>query len=38
VVCLRQGHDSLTSMNHYQGLPFMDGERAEISKRLAGWV
>jgi hypothetical protein len=38
VVCLRQGHDSLTSMNHYQGLPFTDGEGVEISRRLAGWT
>lgn len=36
VVCLRQGHDSLTSMRHYQGLPFTEIEKAEISRRLAG--
>lgn len=38
VVCLRQGHDSLTSMRHYQGLPFTEDERAEIRRRLAGWA
>lgn len=34
-VCLRQGHDSITSMNHYQGLPFTLAEKEEIKKRLA---
>ena len=38
VVCLRQGHDTLTSMNHYQGLPFSDSEKDEIRRRLAGWL
>ena len=38
VVCLRQGHDSLTSMRHYQGLPFTDSERSDIKRRLAGWI
>lgn len=36
VVCLRQGHDSLTSMQHYQGLPFAEDELTEIRRRLAG--
>jgi len=34
-ICLRQGHDSLTSMRHYQGLPFTLAEQEEIKKRLA---
>lgn len=38
VICLRQGHDSMTSMNHYQGLPFTEGEKVEILRRLAGWI
>ena len=38
VICLRQGHDMVTSMNHYQGLPFSDSEKADIKKRLAGWI
>lgn len=38
IVCLRQGHDSLTSMRHYQGLPFSEPERVEIRRRLAGLV
>ena len=38
VVCLRQGHDSMTSMNHYQGLPFSDAEITDIKSRLAGWL
>jgi hypothetical protein len=37
-ICLRQGHDSFTSMNHYQALPFTEAEKAEIKRRLAGWV
>jgi integrase len=38
IVCLRQGHDSLTSMLHYQGLPFTEAEKIEIRRRLAGWT
>jgi hypothetical protein len=38
IICLRQGHDSLTSMNHYQGLPFTEAEKTEIKRRLAGWI
>jgi hypothetical protein len=37
-ICLRQGHDSFTSMNHYQALPFTEAEKSEIKRRLAGWV
>lgn len=38
-ICLRQGHDKLTSINHYQALAqaFMASEVHEIKKRLAGW-
>ncbi len=36
-VCLRQGHDSLTSMRHYQGLAFDDDEIRDIKKQLAAW-
>lgn len=38
VVYLRQGHDELTSLRHYQGLPFTPGEKDDIKRRLAGWV
>ena len=38
VVCLRQGHDSLTSMRHYQGLPFTDGDRVRIKNVLRSWI
>lgn len=34
-VCLRQGHDHITSMRHYQGLPFTTAEKEEIKKRLS---
>ncbi len=37
VVCLRQGHDSLTSMNHYQGLAFSDDEVRDIQRILTEW-
>lgn len=37
-ICLRQGHDALTSMNHYQGLPFTGADMQEIKRRLAGWI
>ena len=36
-VCLRQGHDSLTSMRHYQGLCFSDDEIRSIKKCLTAW-
>ena len=36
-VCLRQGHDSLTSMRHYQGLAFSDDEVRDIKKQLTAW-
>ncbi len=39
-ICLRQGHNSITSLNHYQALPnlFTEAERLEIKKRMAGWI
>lgn len=36
-ICLRAGHDSLTSMNHYQGLAFSDSERRDIEDQLKLW-
>ena len=36
-VCLRAGHDSLTSMRHYQGLCFSDEELRDIKKQLNDW-
>jgi len=36
-VCLRQGHDSLTSMRHYQGLAFSDDELRDIKIQLIVW-
>jgi len=36
-ICQRQGHDRLTSLNHYMAIPFTEAERIEIKKRLAGW-
>lgn len=36
-VCLRQGHDSLTSMRHYQGLVFNDDELRDIKNKLRDW-
>lgn len=35
--CLRQGHDSLTSMRHYQGLAFSEDEQRDIRKQLVDW-
>lgn len=37
-ICLRQGHDNLTSLRHYQVLAFTEAEKYEIKKRLAGWA
>jgi integrase len=36
-VCLRQGHDSLTSMKHYQELVFSEDELKDIMKKLTSW-
>ncbi|MDP4228361.1 MAG: site-specific integrase, partial [Bacteroidota bacterium] len=36
-VCLRQGHDNLTSMKHYQGLAFSADELRDIEKQLIAW-
>jgi integrase len=36
-VCLRQGHDNLTSMKHYQGLAFSADELRDIQKQLTAW-
>ena len=38
-ICLRQGHDKLTSLNHYQAISqaFTTAEIHEIKTRLAGW-
>ncbi|AEH59995.1 integrase family protein [Methanosalsum zhilinae DSM 4017] len=35
IVYLRQGHTELTSLKHYQGLPFTDTEKQEIKKMLS---
>lgn len=37
-VCLRQGHDSVTSMGYYQNMAFTYDEIAEIKRRLASWM
>lgn len=37
-VCLRQGHDKLTSLNHYQAIPFKESEKVEIKRRLSSWI
>ncbi len=36
-VCLRQGHDSATSMNHYQGLAFSEEKKREVRNKLTEW-
>lgn len=36
-ICQRQGHDHITSLNHYQGIAFKPGEIYEIKQRLSGW-
>lgn len=38
LVYLRQGHDRITSLQHYQGLPFTPAERSEIKRRLASFL
>ena len=36
-VCLRQGHATLVSMQHYQGLAFSDADTRDIIKQLSEW-
>lgn len=36
-VCLRQGHDSVTSMHHYQRLAFSEQELVDIKNILTEW-
>ena len=36
-VCLRAGHDSVTSMKHYQGLAFSEDELRDVKKKLTEW-
>ena len=38
-ICFRQGHDKLTSLNHYQAIRqvFTPEDICEIKKRLTGW-
>ena len=36
-ICLRQGHDKFTSLNYYQGIPFVESEILEMKHRLSGW-
>lgn len=36
-VCLRQGHNTIVSMRHYQGLSFTDAEKTEIRSKLKSW-
>ena len=36
-ICLRQGHNSLVSMRHYQNLSFSDEELKDIKKQLNAW-
>jgi len=36
-ICLRAGHDNLTSMRHYMNLSFSDSEINDIKKQLTAW-
>jgi integrase len=35
--CLRQGHDNLTSVRHYQGIAFSEDDIRDIKKQLEEW-
>lgn len=37
-VTLSQGHDSLTSLNHYLNMPFTEVDRLEMKDYVEGWV
>jgi hypothetical protein len=38
IICNRQGHDALTSLNHYQAVPFTEDEKRTIRHKLSGWA
>ena len=38
LICMNQGHTEITSMRHYQQLPFTKTEKEEIRERTAGWM
>ena len=38
IICLSQGHNFITSMQHYINLPFTSGDKEEIKKYVEGWV
>jgi integrase len=38
LVYLSQGHTTLTSLQHYVNLPFLEGDRKEMGRWLEGWL
>lgn len=37
-IMFSQGHTLITSIKHYQGLPFTEEEKKKIEKYVAGWI
>ena len=37
-IVLSQGHDTLTSIHHYQMLPFSESEKPLIAEYVSGWI
>lgn len=38
LICLSQGHNTLTSIRHYIGIPFNDTDKVDIRNRVMGWL
>ena len=36
-IALSQGHDTLTSLNHYLNMPFTQVDRLEMQPLIEGW-
>jgi len=36
-ICLSQGHDETTSLNHYMGIGFTPMEKEQIKQWVEGW-
>lgn len=38
LICMSQGHEAITAMNHYLNLPFNDEHKKQILRYVRGWM
>lgn len=38
LICMSQGHDAITAMNHYLNLPFSGEDKKQILRYVRGWM